>query len=250
MYSPDKYCDYIFYINVLTAHGQIHSEKDSSSWNVTAADSDDDTGELDELRRQGIRHCGLLTVLELQSEFSSTIMSSKPVIKKLMKEMQGVDRNAKTVLAIGSYDYCHNFINEVKRYFTDVANSPTIYEKPFNDTYHNSDKYNDNNLRDDDGNNLGDDHDNNLDDDDDNNRGDDDDNNRGDYHYNNHCENDYDYAGPRPRYVTPGSLEHVADILGGLRRLRIKHYGFLTALTFAGEYRVTLQFIRVLMGGM
>ncbi|XP_075726394.1 uncharacterized protein LOC142768311 [Rhipicephalus microplus] len=51
-------------------------------------------------------------------------------------------------------------------------------------------------------------------------------------------------------YVTPGSLEHVADILGGLRRLRIKHYGFLTALTFAGEYRVTLQFIRVLMGSL
>ncbi|XP_075726816.1 uncharacterized protein LOC142768688 isoform X2 [Rhipicephalus microplus] len=51
-------------------------------------------------------------------------------------------------------------------------------------------------------------------------------------------------------YVTPGSLEHVADILGGLRRLRIKHYGLLTALTFAGEYRVTLQFIRVLMGSL
>ncbi|XP_075728423.1 uncharacterized protein LOC142769238 [Rhipicephalus microplus] len=41
-------------------------------------------------------------------------MSSKPVIKKLMKEMHGVDRNAKTVLAIGSYDYCHNFVKSQK----------------------------------------------------------------------------------------------------------------------------------------
>ncbi|KAL1447907.1 hypothetical protein MTO96_044186, partial [Rhipicephalus appendiculatus] len=137
MYPPDKYCDYLFYTNVVTSYTRIFPEKDPGSWyvflrtvqdyrlmqlgisfslqNVTPTDLDDAAPDLDYLRRQGIRHYGLLTVLAFPKEFDFTISSTKAIIKRL-KEIQGGDRTAKTVLAFGSYDYGGYFVNTVKDY--------------------------------------------------------------------------------------------------------------------------------------
>ncbi|KAL1482728.1 hypothetical protein MTO96_033598 [Rhipicephalus appendiculatus] len=144
MYPPDKYCDYLFYTNVLTALGRIHSEKDSGSWyifqvmapkyklmelgisfslkNVTPADLDNASAELDKLRGQGVRHYGLLTVLAFPKEFSVTILSTKAIIKKL-KELQGSDPKAKTVLAFGPYEYSADFMTTIQAEFTDAVNT-------------------------------------------------------------------------------------------------------------------------------
>ncbi|KAL1473304.1 hypothetical protein MTO96_038765, partial [Rhipicephalus appendiculatus] len=144
MYPPDKYCDYLFYTNVVTSYTRVFPDNDPGSWyvflrtvqkyklmqlgisfslqNVTPTDLDDAVPDLDYLRRQGIRHYGLLTVLAFSKEFGFTISSTKAVIKRL-KEIQGGDRTAKTVLAIGSYDYGGYFVNTVKDYFINAANT-------------------------------------------------------------------------------------------------------------------------------
>ncbi|KAL1474922.1 hypothetical protein MTO96_020433 [Rhipicephalus appendiculatus] len=90
--------------------------------NVTPADLDNASAELDELRGQGIRHYGLLTVLAFPNEFSITILSTKSIIKRF-KEIQGADPTAKTVLAIGCYDYEGYFIPKFAEHFTNVANT-------------------------------------------------------------------------------------------------------------------------------
>ncbi|KAL1479817.1 hypothetical protein MTO96_051555 [Rhipicephalus appendiculatus] len=142
MYPPDKYCDYLFYTNVVTSYTQIFPEKDPGSWsvflrmvqnyklvqpgisfslrNVTPTDLDDAAPDLDYLRRQGIRHYGLLTVLAVPKEFDFTMSSTKAIIKRL-KEIQGGDRTAKTVLAFGSCDYSVYFVNKVKDYFINAT---------------------------------------------------------------------------------------------------------------------------------
>ncbi|KAL1468753.1 hypothetical protein MTO96_041278 [Rhipicephalus appendiculatus] len=103
MYPPDKYCNYLFYTNVVTSYTRIFPEKDPGSWyvflrtvqnyklmqlgisfslrNVTPTDLDDAAPDLDYLRRQGIRHYGLLTVLAFSKEFDFTISSTKAIIK-------------------------------------------------------------------------------------------------------------------------------------------------------------------------
>ncbi|KAL1478819.1 hypothetical protein MTO96_052360 [Rhipicephalus appendiculatus] len=142
MYPPDKYCDYLFYTNVVTSYTRIFPEKDPGSWyvflrtvqnyklmqlgisfslqNVTPTDLDDAAPDLDYLRTQGIRHYGLLTVLAFPKEFAFTISSTKAIIKRL-KEIQGGDHTAKTVLAFGSYEYGGYFVNTVKDYFINAA---------------------------------------------------------------------------------------------------------------------------------
>ncbi|KAH7939746.1 hypothetical protein HPB52_016853 [Rhipicephalus sanguineus] len=121
MYPPDKYCDYLFYTNVIKSYGRLHAETDPRSWNVTPTDLDDLSADLDALRKQGMKHYGLLTLVALPNEFNFTILSASSFIKKL-KQIQDGDRTAKTVLAIGSYDYVGNFIAKVRDYFTNVAN--------------------------------------------------------------------------------------------------------------------------------
>ncbi|KAL1476407.1 hypothetical protein MTO96_036526 [Rhipicephalus appendiculatus] len=91
--------------------------------NVTPADLDNASAELDELRGQGIRHYGLLTVLAFPEEFSVTILSMKSIIQRL-KEIQGADPTAKTVLAIGCYDFKYPqgyFVPPFAEHFTNVA---------------------------------------------------------------------------------------------------------------------------------
>ncbi|KAL3213660.1 hypothetical protein MRX96_007679 [Rhipicephalus microplus] len=144
MYPPDKYCDYLFYMNVIISSGRIHAEKNSGSWNVfqkivpkykfvelgisfssqnvTPADLHDASTNLDALRSQGLRHYGLLNVLGFQYNFDITLLSAKNVIKRL-KLIQSGDLTAKTVLAIGCYDYDGNFQARFNDFFTDVANT-------------------------------------------------------------------------------------------------------------------------------
>ncbi|KAL1483307.1 hypothetical protein MTO96_012835 [Rhipicephalus appendiculatus] len=105
MYPPDEYCDYLFYTNVITSSGQIQAAKDPVSWtffqkrgskyrvtqlgmsfdfqNVTPNGLEDASWNLDALRREGVRHYGLLTVLSFQNDFRETVRSTKGVIEGL-----------------------------------------------------------------------------------------------------------------------------------------------------------------------
>ncbi|KAH8030682.1 hypothetical protein HPB51_011331 [Rhipicephalus microplus] len=125
MYPDAEYCDYVFYTNVITSNGHIQAEKDPVSWNVfqrrgpkyrrvqlgisfdfqnvTPNGLDDASSDLDALRREGMRHYGLLTVLSFQTNFRETVWSTKDVLEK-MKEIQR-EETSKIVLAIGSYDF-------------------------------------------------------------------------------------------------------------------------------------------------
>ncbi|KAH7938807.1 hypothetical protein HPB52_000442 [Rhipicephalus sanguineus] len=125
LYPPEEYCDYLFYTNVIVSNGSIQAEKDPVSWdlfqrkgpmftvlqlgisfdfeNVTPNDLDDAWNDLDALRKEGMKHYGLLNVLSVQSSFIATVSSTNAMIEKL-KQIQSMDETAKTALAIGSYD--------------------------------------------------------------------------------------------------------------------------------------------------
>ncbi|XP_065302965.1 uncharacterized protein [Dermacentor albipictus] len=144
MYPPDKYCDYLFYSDVVASAGQIVGTVDPFSWQVFRQrvrkykimklgisfaygalkldNLDDAAGDLSALRRQGIRHYGLLTVLAFPDTFIATVSRTKPILEKL-KQLQGRDQTAKTVIAIGCVDYSGNFLSNFTVTLTEVANT-------------------------------------------------------------------------------------------------------------------------------
>ncbi|KAL3195281.1 hypothetical protein MRX96_045699, partial [Rhipicephalus microplus] len=142
MYPEAEYCDYLFYTDVITFNGHIEAKKDPVSWevfqkrgpkyrlvqlgisfhlqNVTPNGLDDASNDLNALRREGIRHYGLLNVLSYQRDFQKTVMSTKGVLKR-MKEMQR-EETAKIVLAIGSYGYANIYRINLRHGFREAVN--------------------------------------------------------------------------------------------------------------------------------
>ncbi|XP_075726400.1 uncharacterized protein LOC142768316 [Rhipicephalus microplus] len=142
MYPEAEYCDYLFYTDVITFNGHIEAKKNPVSWdvfqkrgpkyrlvqlgisfhlqNVTPNGLDDASNDLNALRREGIRHYGLLNVLSYQRDFQKTVMSTKGVLKR-MKEMQR-EETAKIVLAIGSYGYANIYRINLRHGFREAVN--------------------------------------------------------------------------------------------------------------------------------
>nr|XP_050046559.2 uncharacterized protein LOC126543487 [Dermacentor andersoni] len=83
---------------------------------------DEAADELSALRRKGIRHYGLLRVLAVPNDFTATVSSAKPMLEKF-KQLQDRDQTAKTVIAIGCYDYGGDFLSNFTATFTEVANT-------------------------------------------------------------------------------------------------------------------------------
>ncbi|KAL1466504.1 hypothetical protein MTO96_026653 [Rhipicephalus appendiculatus] len=131
---PSDYCDYLFYTDVYTNHGRISALRNYRSWilfkqvaarrrnmefgisffwNVTANSLDESAGVLDTLRKDGIKHYGVLAVLTFQEDYFSFVSSMRGILAKL-KEMQGSDRRAKTVLAFGPYFYSADHMGTIK----------------------------------------------------------------------------------------------------------------------------------------
>lgn len=145
MYPPDKYCDYLFYIDVVASVGRIVSPKNPSSWklfqqmaptySVMKLGISFDVNyvgptlihgaapHLDQLRSKGIKHYGMLTVLSIPATFNVIVFSTRQTLEKL-KELQGGDPTAKTIVAIGCYDHSgDDFADEFAGTFTEVVNS-------------------------------------------------------------------------------------------------------------------------------
>ncbi|XP_075726392.1 uncharacterized protein LOC119163904 [Rhipicephalus microplus] len=142
MYPEAEYCDYLFYTDVITFNGHIEAKKNPVSWdvfqkrgpkyrlvqlgisfhlqNVTLNGLDDASNDLNALRREGIRHYGLLNVLSYQRDFQKTVMSTKGVLKR-MKQMQR-EETAKIVLAIGSYGYANIYRINLRHGFREAVN--------------------------------------------------------------------------------------------------------------------------------
>ncbi|XP_070382800.1 uncharacterized protein [Dermacentor albipictus] len=147
MYPPDKYCDYLFYIEVYAREGRIASWTNTNGWNVfrrrartykimklgisfdffivKPEELDKAAGDLSALRREGIKHYGLLTALVSPSAYSELTSRAKPFLEKL-KLLQGSDQTAKTVIAIGSDDYSGDFLSHFADIFTEVANTYAV----------------------------------------------------------------------------------------------------------------------------
>ncbi|KAL1479816.1 hypothetical protein MTO96_051554 [Rhipicephalus appendiculatus] len=95
----------------------------SFSFDVVTPDNlDESIAFLNLLRGLRIRHYGLLTVLTFQSDYSSTISSMRGIIAKL-KELQGSDPKAKTVLAFGPNEYSADFMTTIQAEFTNAVNT-------------------------------------------------------------------------------------------------------------------------------
>ncbi|KAL1470968.1 hypothetical protein MTO96_040156, partial [Rhipicephalus appendiculatus] len=94
----------------------------SFSSSITPKSLDKAAGHLDTLRKDGIKHYGLLTVVTLQMDYYSVVSSVQGIIAKL-KELQGSDRSAKTVIAFGPYLYSANFLGTIKMAFSKVVSS-------------------------------------------------------------------------------------------------------------------------------
>ncbi|KAL1444755.1 hypothetical protein MTO96_045424, partial [Rhipicephalus appendiculatus] len=84
---------------------------------VTPSSLDEAAGHLDTLRKDGIKHYGLLTVVTFQEDYYSVVSSIRGIIAKL-KEMQGSDRTAKTVVAFGPYVYSADHLGTIKAAFS------------------------------------------------------------------------------------------------------------------------------------
>ncbi|KAL3212251.1 hypothetical protein MRX96_036048, partial [Rhipicephalus microplus] len=139
---PADYCDYLFYTEVYPKDGRIDSRRHEYSWElfqimvarrkkfqfgisfafdlVTPENLEESAGSLDALRSAGIRHYGLLTVLAFPVDYNLKVSNARAIIAKL-KELQGSDWTAKTVLAFGTYEYSEYFMPTIKAVFTDVA---------------------------------------------------------------------------------------------------------------------------------
>ncbi|KAL3213649.1 hypothetical protein MRX96_007669 [Rhipicephalus microplus] len=144
MYPPDN-CDYLFYSDVYPSNGRVFAKQNFATWllfqriasrrrnmefgmsfdfrSVTLYELEDAAPFLGALRTAGgIKHYGLLTMVTDQGEYSSAISDMQSVIAKL-KEMQGSEPRAKTVLAFGLYAYSADFIPTIKAEFKNVVNT-------------------------------------------------------------------------------------------------------------------------------
>ncbi|KAL3247013.1 hypothetical protein MRX96_057305 [Rhipicephalus microplus] len=83
---------------------------------------DESTAFLDTLRKGGIEHYGLLTVLTFQSDYNFTVSSTREIIAKF-KGLQGSDRRTKTILAFGPYEYSAYHMPTIKATFINVVNT-------------------------------------------------------------------------------------------------------------------------------
>ncbi|XP_070383041.1 uncharacterized protein [Dermacentor albipictus] len=143
MYPPDKYCDYLFYSDVFAHEGRIADLRNNISWNIFRQRArtykimklgisfhyevepyhlDGVAGDLSALRKEGIKHYGLLTVWAIRSDFSYITSYMKALLEKL-KQLQGGDQTAKTVIAIGCEDYSGDFFSNFTATLTEVANT-------------------------------------------------------------------------------------------------------------------------------
>ncbi|KAH7939553.1 hypothetical protein HPB52_013673 [Rhipicephalus sanguineus] len=99
---PSDYCDYLFFTDVYAKGGLIHARKDYRSFIifvqtaarrsnmefgisfafdlVTPNNLDESARFLNVLRREGIRHYGLLTVLNFQGDYNATVSSTRAII--------------------------------------------------------------------------------------------------------------------------------------------------------------------------
>ncbi|KAL3213942.1 hypothetical protein MRX96_007342 [Rhipicephalus microplus] len=145
MYPPESICQYLYYTDVVIVDGRIRASLEQISWKlfqtkapnfnalqpgvafdhryitpdlVTGA-----SGELAALATKNIQSYGLLNIVRKPTELRQVVRSMKPVVDAL-KAFQGNHPDARTIIAIGSYDYSPvGFMNEYKGIVEEVVNT-------------------------------------------------------------------------------------------------------------------------------
>ncbi|XP_065292744.1 uncharacterized protein [Dermacentor albipictus] len=149
MYPPDKYCDYLYYCEVVLSEHELHGAVDDVSWAlfqkkaarrtyrrvkvgvafdyryITARMLDGARAALAGLSQKNIKHYGLLNVVVSLGELVSTVTALKSVLEKL-KFMPGNVTERKIIMAIGLYDYSEG--NAWKTYKDVVKNVVDTYK--------------------------------------------------------------------------------------------------------------------------
>ncbi|KAK8786562.1 hypothetical protein V5799_023658, partial [Amblyomma americanum] len=124
MYPPDRYCDYLFYTEVVVSGQTLQASRVEASWQMfqqvarsysrvkpgvafdygrTSVQSiQDASGSLASLQQNNIRHYAILNafVRNARQEYPNLLQTIYA-----MKTLQGGDQTRKTVLAVGLHDY-------------------------------------------------------------------------------------------------------------------------------------------------
>ncbi|KAH6925185.1 hypothetical protein HPB50_001491 [Hyalomma asiaticum] len=126
VYPPDRYCDYLYYCEVVLLNRELYGAVDDVSWArfkrnartyrrvqtgvafdhryITARKVDGARAAIASLIRQNIKHLGLLNVVATSGELAAIVTSLKSVFERF-KVIQTNSVDKKTMIAIGLYDY-------------------------------------------------------------------------------------------------------------------------------------------------
>ncbi|XP_077524138.1 uncharacterized protein LOC144135302 [Amblyomma americanum] len=128
MMPPDGLCTYLFYTDVVVIANQLNAAETDTSWEmfqkeiqsrrktkggisfdiqyVTSSQFDNQgvKNQLNSLAAINMKSYGLLTLMTTVSKLTTLMAKAKDVLQKF-KNLQADDRNRKTVLAMGLYDY-------------------------------------------------------------------------------------------------------------------------------------------------
>ncbi|XP_077523408.1 uncharacterized protein LOC144134352 [Amblyomma americanum] len=129
MIPPDGLCHFLYYVDVVVVYTRVHGIHNEISWKVFQAEikkqsktqgglsfdiryvdvpllnNQNVIKALNALASSNMKNYGLLTVVATQSsKLAGLVTKAKNVLEKL-KSMQGNDKNRKTIIALGLYDF-------------------------------------------------------------------------------------------------------------------------------------------------
>ncbi|XP_077524241.1 uncharacterized protein LOC144135448 [Amblyomma americanum] len=144
MYPADRYCDYLYYCDVIIMGGRLMGVEEQTSWEqfqeqaktykhvklgvafdfryITASKLDTARNSLNMLAQvKNINHYGVLNIIGRQWHLRQAVNDMGPVFEKL-KEFQGNDPSRRTIIAIASYSYTYFDIELYKKMIATAVN--------------------------------------------------------------------------------------------------------------------------------
>ncbi|XP_077523516.1 uncharacterized protein LOC144134482 [Amblyomma americanum] len=126
MYPPDRFCDYLYYTNVVIVGDSLQGAEEQTSWKMFQEQAktysrvelgvafhfryiitqklDAARNALDTLARNNIKHYGVLNIIGRLFRLRAVVNGLEDVFEKF-KEIQGSDPTRKTIIAIASAYY-------------------------------------------------------------------------------------------------------------------------------------------------
>ncbi|KAK8784406.1 hypothetical protein V5799_009229 [Amblyomma americanum] len=142
MYPPDRYCDYLYYRDVVVMNNTLRAARNEASWQafqdqtsayrqvqlgvsfdfgqITVDKLNEAAQNLTSLSAKNVKHYGMLNVMTKSFRLREVVNRLKDIFRK-MKSIQN-DPQATTIIAIGLHDYsARNAWNTYRDVFTTVV---------------------------------------------------------------------------------------------------------------------------------